>query len=173
MTSAGPGLQAALIAFSLRFRGVVIALAALVIAAGAYSLGHATYDVFPEFAPPQAVIHTGAPGLSPDQVEVLVTQPLENALTGAPGLASLRSSSIQGLSIITANFDPASDVLRDRQVHAPERARRHSDIVWTVIPVVVVFLLAARSWLAVVDLPHPAAASAGGPVTQSVAQPIR
>src|SRR5207253_9876234 len=52
----------------------------------------------------------------PDQVEVLVTQPLENALTGAPGLASLRSSSIQGLSIITANFDPASDVLRDRQV---------------------------------------------------------
>jgi len=64
-------------------------------------------------------------------------------------------------------------VLRDRRAHAPERARRHSDIVWTVIPVVVVFLLAARSWLAVVDLPHPAAASAGGPVTQSVAQPIR
>ena len=64
-------------------------------------------------------------------------------------------------------------VLRDRRVHAPERARRHSDIVWTVIPVVVVFLLAARSWLAVVDLPHPAAAAAGAPVTQSVAQPVR
>jgi CzcA family heavy metal efflux pump len=116
MSSGSHGPQAALIAFSLQFRGVVIALAALVIAAGAYSLGHATYDVFPEFAPPQAVIHTEAPGLSPDQVEVLVTQPLENALTGAPGLASLRSSSIQGLSIITANFDPASDVLRDRQL---------------------------------------------------------
>ena len=116
MTPAESGVQAALIAFSLRFRGVVIALAVLTIAAGAYSLGHATYDVFPEFAPPQAVIHTEAPGLSPDQVEVLVTQPLENALTGAPGLASLRSSSIQGLSIITANFDPASDVLRDRQL---------------------------------------------------------
>jgi heme/copper-type cytochrome/quinol oxidase subunit 2 len=64
-------------------------------------------------------------------------------------------------------------VLRDRRAHAPERARRHSDIVWTMIPVAVVFLLAARSWLAVVDLPHPAAASAGAPVTQSVAQPIR
>jgi len=64
-------------------------------------------------------------------------------------------------------------VLRDRRVHAPERARRYSDIVWTVIPVAVVFLLAARSWLAVVDLPHPAAASAGAPVTQSVAQPVR
>ena len=60
-------------------------------------------------------------------------------------------------------------VLRDRRVHAPERARRYSDIVWTVIPVA----LAARSWLAVVDLPHPAAASAGAPVTQSVAQPVR
>jgi len=110
------GVQAALIAFSLRFRGVVIALAVLVIAAGVFSLGRATYDVFPEFAPPQAVIHTEAPGLSPDQVEVLVTQPLENALAGAPALVSLRSSSIQGLSIITANFDPASDVFRDRQV---------------------------------------------------------
>ena len=64
-------------------------------------------------------------------------------------------------------------VLRDRRAHAPERARHHSDIVWTMIPVAVVFLLAARSWLAVVDLPHPAAASAGAPVTQSVAQPIR
>jgi CzcA family heavy metal efflux pump len=116
MRPTSSGLQAALIALSLRFRGVVIALAALVIAAGVYSLGRATYDVFPEFAPPQAVIHTEAPGLSPDQVEVLVTQPLELALTGAPGLLSLRSSSIQGLSIITANFDPSSDVFRDRQV---------------------------------------------------------
>jgi CzcA family heavy metal efflux pump len=114
------GLQAALIALSLRYRGVVIALAVLLIGAGIYSLERATYDVFPEFAPPQAVIHTEAPGLAPDQVEVLVTQPLENALTGAPGLLSLRSSSIQGLSIITANFDPASDVFRDRQV-ASER----------------------------------------------------
>jgi Cu/Ag efflux pump CusA len=116
MTPAGPGLQAALIAFSLRFRGVVIALATLLTAAGVFSFERATYDVFPEFAPPQAVIHTEAPGLSPDQVEVLITQPLENALSGAPGLLSLRSSSILGLSIITANFDPASDVFRDRQV---------------------------------------------------------
>jgi CzcA family heavy metal efflux pump len=122
MTPASGGLQAALIAFSLRFRGVVIALAALVIVAGVFSLERATYDVFPEFAPPQAVIHTEAAGLSPDQVEVLVTQPLENALTGAPGLALLRSSSIQGLSIITANFDPAGDVFRDRQVVAERLA---------------------------------------------------
>jgi CzcA family heavy metal efflux pump len=110
------GLQAALIGFALRFRGIVVALAALTIGLGLETLGHATYDVFPEFAPPQALIHTEAPGLSPDQVEVLVTQPLENALTGAPGLETLHSSSIQGLSIITANFDPASDVFRDRQV---------------------------------------------------------
>lgn len=116
MRRAARGLQAALIAGSLRFRGIVLALALLVIAGGLATIGHATYDVFPEFAPPQAMVHTEAPGLSPDQVEVLVTQPLESALTGAPGLTSLRSSSIQGLSIITANFDPASDVFRDRQV---------------------------------------------------------
>jgi len=66
-------------------------------------------------------------------------------------------------------------VLRDRRVHAPERARRYSDIVWAVIPVAVVLMLAARSWLAVVDLPHPAAASARAPapVTQSIAPPVR
>ena len=66
-------------------------------------------------------------------------------------------------------------VLRDRRVHAPERARRHSDVVWAVIPVAVVLMLAARSWLAVVDLPHPPTASAGAPapVTQSVARPVR
>ena len=63
-------------------------------------------------------------------------------------------------------------VLRDRRAHAPKRARRPSDIVWTLIPVAVVFILAARSWLAVVDLP-PAAASAGAPVAQTVAQPLR
>jgi CzcA family heavy metal efflux pump len=116
------GVQAGLISFSLRFRGIALALAILVIAAGVFALQRATYDVFPEFAPPQAVIHTEAPGLAPDQVEVLVTQPLENALTGVPGLLSLRSSSIQGLSVITANFDPASDVFRDRQVVAERLA---------------------------------------------------
>ncbi len=71
--------------------------------------------MFPEFAPPQVAIQTEAPGLAPEQVELLVTQPVENAVNGVPGVASLRSQSIQGLSIVTVTFDPATDILRDRQ----------------------------------------------------------
>ncbi|MBL6853074.1 MAG: efflux RND transporter permease subunit, partial [Alphaproteobacteria bacterium] len=112
----GRGVQAALIDFALRFRGVVIALSALLLGYGLYTLTQVKYDVFPEFAPPQVVVQTEAPGLSPEQVEALVTQPLENSLNGTPGLATLRSASIAGLSAITITFDPASDIYRDRQL---------------------------------------------------------
>src|SRR5579859_5420048 len=112
----GPGLQAALIRFAIRFRGIVIALACVLLGYGAYTLVEARYDVFPEFAPPQVQIRTDAPGLAPEQVEVLVTQPLENAVNGAPGLHTLQSRSIQSLSVITATFDASSDVHRDRQL---------------------------------------------------------
>ena len=112
----GSGLQAALIRFAIRFRGVVIALACVLLGYGAYTLVEARYDVFPEFAPPQVQIRTDAPGLAPEQVEVLVTQPLENAINGTPGLHTLQSRSIQSLSIITATFDASSDVYRDRQL---------------------------------------------------------
>lgn len=116
------GLLAAIVRFALRFRGVVIALAALVLGYGLYELSYAEYDVFPEFAPPQVVIQTEAIGLSPEQVEVLVTQPIENAINGVPGVESLRSSSIQGLSLITVNFASDSDIYRDRQVVAERLA---------------------------------------------------
>lgn len=116
MSGTEHGPQAALVRFSLRFRGVVIALSALLLGYGAYTLTSVKYDVFPEFAPPQVVVQTEAPGLSPEQVEALVTQPLENALNGTPGLATLRSASITGLSAITITFDPASDIYRDRQL---------------------------------------------------------
>lgn len=115
MTSAR-GPQAALIRFSIRFRGIVVAASGLLLAYGLYVLTQAKYDVFPEFAPPEAVIQTEAPGLAPEQVEVLVTQPLENVLNGLPGLATLRSGSIQGLSVITATFDASTDIYRDRQL---------------------------------------------------------
>src|ERR1700730_7641587 len=110
------GPQAALILFSVRFRGVVVALACVVLGYGIFTLQQAKYDVFPEFAPPQVGIQTEAPGLSPEQVEVLVTQPLENVINGVPGLMTLRSGSIQGLSVITAIFDPSTDIYRDRQL---------------------------------------------------------
>lgn len=109
------GLLAGIVRFSLRFRGVVMALAGLLALYGVLTLSHSQYDVFPEFAPPQVAIQTEAPGLAPEQVEVLVTQPIENAINGLPGLDALRSQSIQGLSVITATFAPHSDIYRDRQ----------------------------------------------------------
>lgn len=112
----GSGPQAALIRFAIRFRGVTIALAGVLLGYGVYTLVGAKYDVFPEFAPPQVQIRTDAPGLAPEQVEILVTQPLENAISGIPGLRTLRSTSLQSLSVITATFDPSSDVYRDRQL---------------------------------------------------------
>ncbi len=110
-----PRLLAAIVRFSLSFRGVVLVLAALLIGYGFLTLNRSRYDVFPEFAPPQVSIQTEAPGLSPEQVEVLATQPIENAVNGMPSLQSLRSQSIQGLSVITASFDPGSDIDKDRQ----------------------------------------------------------
>jgi CzcA family heavy metal efflux pump len=116
------GPQVALIRFSIRFRGIVIALACVVVAYGAYSLSRASYDVFPEFAPPQVGIQTEAPGLTPEQVEILVTRPIETAINGASGVRKLRSTSIQGLSVVTVFFDAASDIYRDRQIVAERLA---------------------------------------------------
>ncbi|KAB1073133.1 efflux RND transporter permease subunit [Methylobacterium planeticum] len=116
MTTSPSGPQAALVAFAVRFRGVVLALAFAVLAFGLMTLGDAKYDVFPEFAPPSVVIQTEAPGLNPEQVEVLVTQPIEVAVNGLPGIESLRSSSIQGLSVITAVFGTGNDIYRVRQL---------------------------------------------------------
>src|SRR5438128_9293398 len=105
-----------LISFSLRFRGVVIALACVAVAYGLYVAFHAKLDVFPEFAPPQVVIQTEAPGLSPEQVEQLVTRPIETAVNGVARLESIRSQSIQGLSIITAVFAEGTNVFQARQM---------------------------------------------------------
>lgn len=109
------GPLAAIIRASLRHRGVVMVLAVLLAAYGAFVFQDARYDVFPEFAPPQVAIQTEAPGLDPEQVELLVTQAIESAVNGVAGVASLRSQSIQGLSVVTVTFEPGSDIFRDRQ----------------------------------------------------------
>src|SRR6476659_10033679 len=94
----------AIVDFSLRFRGVVVALACVVVGYGSYVARHAQLDVFPDFVQPQIVVQTEAPGLSPEQVELIVPRPVEVALNGLGGLESIRSESIQGLSIVTAVF---------------------------------------------------------------------
>lgn len=104
------------IRFSLRFRGVIIALFCLLIGYGIVALSRARLDVFPEFAPPLVVIQTEAPALSPHQVELLVTQPLENALGGLIGIQTMVSKSTQGLSMITLTFRDGTDIYRNRQI---------------------------------------------------------
>ncbi|KAK43730.1 acriflavin resistance protein [Caballeronia jiangsuensis] len=106
----------AIIRFSLRFRGVIYALALITAGYGLYSLTRAKLDVFPEFAPPMSIIQTEAPGLTSEQVETLVTQPVENALRGMVGLQSMRSKSMQGLSAITLVFDEHANVMQIRQL---------------------------------------------------------
>src|SRR5258708_7225996 len=105
-----------LVQFSIRFRGVVIALACVLVGYGIYVVKRAKYDIYPEFAPPQVVIQTEAPGLSPEEVELLVTRPVESAVNGVANLESIRSQSIQGLSVVTAIFQERADVFRSRQV---------------------------------------------------------
>ncbi len=105
----------ALLSFSLRFRGVVIALALALLAWSGYAAFHARLDVFPDFVPPEVVVQTESPGFSAEQVEQLVTRPLESAINGAGSLQSIRSQSIQGLSIITAVFKDGTEVFRARQ----------------------------------------------------------
>lgn len=105
-----------LVNFSIRFRGVVTAFACLLVAYGIYVVNRAKYDVYPEFAPPQVAIQTEAPGLSPEEVEALVTRPVENAINGVASVESIRSQSIQGLSVVTAVFQEHSDIFRARQM---------------------------------------------------------
>jgi CzcA family heavy metal efflux pump len=108
----------ALVHFSLKFRGVVIALACVLIGYGIYVSANAKLDVFPSFVQPQVSVQTECPGLAPEQVELLVTVPIESAVNGLGEMESLRSESIEGLSIITAVFKEGTDIFRARQMLA-------------------------------------------------------
>ncbi|NBN93617.1 MAG: efflux RND transporter permease subunit, partial [Betaproteobacteria bacterium] len=109
-------MLAALVRFSIRNPGAVLALAVATLVYGIYSARVARLDVFPEFSPPQVVIQTEAPGFSAELVETLVSRPIEAVLNGTVGVASLRSQSIPGLSVVTLIFDDDSDVFRNRQL---------------------------------------------------------
>ena len=101
---------------ALRMRVAVLALAVLLIVVGVRLIPHLPLDVFPEFSPPYVEIQTEAPGLSAEEVENLVSFPLENALIGTPGLETIRSKSVMGLSSIRLLLHQGADLYRARQL---------------------------------------------------------
>ncbi len=105
-----------LIAVSLRQRVLVLALASVLVVLGIRSIQTTPLDVFPEFAPPLVEIQTEAPGLSTEEVESLISVPLENALNGVSWLKTLRSKSVLGLSSVVCIFKEGTDLMRARQL---------------------------------------------------------
>jgi len=105
-----------LVRTALTQRILVLAMAALLVVLGLRASGNIPLDVFPEFAPPIVEVQTEAPGLSTEEVESLITVPLEIAVAGVPDLTTVRSKSVLGLSSVTILFKRGTDVIRARQL---------------------------------------------------------
>ncbi len=142
----------AIVRFSIRYRGIAISLGCALLVYGVYSLSHVRYDAFPEFAPPQVSIQTEAPGLSPEQAEVLVTQPIENAINGISGIEALRSRSIQGLSAITVVFRSGTDIYRGRQAVAERLSAVASELPVGVHAPLMTPLTSSTTWVMEIGL---------------------
>ncbi|MEO8495414.1 MAG: efflux RND transporter permease subunit [Planctomycetota bacterium] len=124
---------------------LVLALAAAMLVVGYRNLRNAPLDVFPEFAPPLVEIQTEAPGLSTEEVESLVTVPLENALNGTPDLKIIRSKSVLGLSSIVLIFQEGTKLTDARQLVAERLAIEASRLPVVARPPVILSPLSSTS----------------------------
>ena len=130
---------------ALRLRFVVVALALVLIVAGSRAAQNTPLDVFPEFAPPLVEIQTEAPGLSTGEVESLVTVPLENAMNGVPGLRTLRSKSVLGLSSVVMIFEEGAELMGARQLVQERLLRIASNLPTAAHPPVILSPLSSLS----------------------------
>ena len=105
-----------LLDFSLKNRMIVILLSAISMVYGAYTLSKMPVDVFPDLNKPTVTIMTEAGGMASEEVEQLITFPLETAMNGLPGVEAIRSVSSAGLSFIYVTFDWSVDIYRARQM---------------------------------------------------------
>src|SRR3989337_1118998 len=123
---------------SLRFRYLIVFLAVALMVFGVARLSNSSVDVFPEFAPPKVEIQTLSLGLSPSDVEELVTIPMEQALVGLPGLDVMRSKSVSDLSQIVLIFKPGTDLIFARQLVAERIAAVFPTLpTWAAPPVMI------------------------------------
>jgi Cu/Ag efflux pump CusA len=112
----------AIVEFCLRLRWIVLLAALVLVLLGVRAVVNAPYDVFPNFGAPTVTIVTNAAGLAPRQIEALVTTPVEDAVNGIPGLSVLRSQSMEGLSVVSAQFHGRTNVYLDQQLVAQRLA---------------------------------------------------